>query len=322
MRAVDEVKSSWADEVEEEGTEGALPPPTEEIQNGFKIITEYKYNDDDKKIKVVRTFKIERMIVSKTIALRKTWKKFGQSKNDKPGPNPATTVVAEDVYMQFISNKEEDNKPDEDALEKLKGMGEKGVVKCRKCCGDHWTTKCPFKDTVLPGGKIMDEKKAESSGGPVGAGTGMAPGDDKSKPQNSKYVPPSLRDGSNKRGDSMSNARSRDDTIAIRVSNLSESTTEADLEDLVKHFGPIHKLYLAKDKVTGQCKGFAYIHFKYRQDAANAIQSLNGHGYDHLILNVDWSKPPGQNNQINASEFNNNYNFHELWQVSCEKFVP
>lgn len=296
MAAADEVKSSWADEVEEEGTAGALPPPTEEIQNDVKIITEYKYNDDDKKIKVVRTFKIERMIVSKTVALRKTWNKFGQSKKDKPGPNPASTIVAEDVYMQFISNKEEDNKPEEDGLDKLKAMGEKGAVKCRKCYGDHWTTKCPFKDTVLTGGKSTDEKKPESSGGPAGVGPGMAPGDDKIKSQNSKYVPPNLRDGSNKRGDSMSNARSRDDTLAIRVSNLSESTTEADLEDLVKPFGPIHKLYLAKDKMTGHCKGFAYVHFKFKSDAAKAIVSLNGHGYDHLILIVDWSKPPGQNN--------------------------
>jgi len=296
MPATDEVKSRWADEVEEEGTSGALPPPTEEIQNGFKIITEYKYNDDGKKVKVVRTFKIERMVVSKTIALRKTWSKFGQSKNDKPGPNPATTVVAEDVYMQFISNKEEDNKPEEDALDKLKGMGEKGVVKCRKCLGEHWTTKCPFKDTVLPGGKLTDEKKPESMGGPAGVGSGMAPGDDKNKAQNSKYIAPNLRDGSNKRGDSMSNPRSRDDALAIRVSNLSDSTTEADLEDLVRPFGPIQKLYLAKEKGTGHCKGFAYIHFKHRADAAKAIVSLHGHGYDHLILNVDWSKPPGQNN--------------------------
>lgn len=291
MPAADEVKSSWADEVEEEGTAGTLPPPIEEIENGFKIITEYKYNDDDKKIKVVRSFKIERMIVSKTIALRKTWSKFGQSKNDKAGPNPATTVVAEDVYMQFISNKEEDNKPEEDALDKLKGMGEKGVVKCRKCCGEHWTTKCPYKDTVLPGGKLTDEKRPESSGG---VGPGMASGDDKSKQQNTKYIPPNLRDGGNKRGDSMSNSRGRDEIIAIRVSNLSDSVTEADLEDLVKSFGPIHKLYLAKDKTTGQCKGFAYIHFKFRSDAAKAIASLHGHGYDHLILNVDWSKPQGQ----------------------------
>lgn len=43
---------------------------------------------------------------------------------------------------------------------------------------------------------------------------------------------------------------------------------------------------------TGHCKGFAYVHFKFRADAAKAIQKLNGHGYDHLILNVEWSKPP------------------------------
>nr|QBH74190.1 eukaryotic translation initiation factor 3 subunit G [Orthoderella ornata] len=292
--ATDEVKSSWADEVEEEGTPGALPPPSEVIENGYKIITEYKLNEDNKKIKVVRTFKIEKIKVSKSIALRKTWAKFGQSKNDKPGPNPATTIVAEDVFMQFISSKEEENKPEEDALDKLKGMGEKGVVKCRKCAGDHWTTKCPYKDTVLPGGKLPEEKKPEA-GGTLGAGGAMVGVDDKSKVQNSKYVPPNLREGSNKRGDSMSNPR-RDDATAIRVSNLSESTTEADLEDLVKPFGPIHKLYLAKDKTTGHCKGFAYIHFKNRPDAAKAIAALNGHGYDHLILNVDWSKPPAQNN--------------------------
>lgn len=70
--------------------------------------------------KVVRTFRIERRIVSKTIAERKAWKKFGQASNDKPGPDPATTFFGEDVYMQFISNKEEQDKPEEDGLDKLK----------------------------------------------------------------------------------------------------------------------------------------------------------------------------------------------------------
>lgn len=46
---------------------------------------------------------------------------------------------------------------------------------------------------------------------------------------------------------------------------------------------------------TGLCKGFAYVHFKNRNDAATAIKLLNGHGYDHLILNVEWSKPQVQN---------------------------
>ena len=115
------------------------------------------------------------------------------------------------------------------------------------------------------------------------------------KTQGGKYVPPSMRDGGNKRGDSMQMQR-RDDTTAIRISNLSESTTDADLEELVKPFGAILKFYLAKEKPSNVCKGFAYVHFKYRAEAANAIAVLNGHGYDHLILNVDWSKPPAQNN--------------------------
>lgn len=141
--------SSWADEVEEES--GSLPPPSEIYENGFKILTEYKFNEDNKKVKVVRTYKIEKRIVSKTIATRKAWHKFGESVDDRPGPNPATTIIAEDVFIQFISNKEEENKVEDDGLDKLKGMGDKGIVKCRNCNGDHWTSKCPYKDTVLGG---------------------------------------------------------------------------------------------------------------------------------------------------------------------------
>lgn len=127
------------------------------------------------------------------------------------------------------------------------------------------------------------------TGGPGGAS-------EPAKPTGSKYVPPSLRDGGAKRADSSTMAK-RDDPTAIRISNISESTTESDLEELVKPFGPIQKLYLAKDKSTNACKGFAYVHFKFRTDAARAILSLNGHGYDHLILSVDWSKPQGHSNQ-------------------------
>ncbi|XP_023016911.1 eukaryotic translation initiation factor 3 subunit g1 [Leptinotarsa decemlineata] len=291
MPAADEVKSSWADEVELEG--GALPASTEVYENGYKIVTDYSYNDDDKKIKIVRTYKIETRKVSKSIAVRKTWKKFGESANDKPGPNPHTTIVAEDVYMQFITSKEEDNKQEDEGLDKLKAMGDKNVVKCRTCNGDHWTSKCPWKDTMLAGGKVPDDKKAPApGGGPTGLPSGEA-----NKPGGSKYVPPSLRDGAVKRTDGPNMGRRDDNYAAIRIANLSDSTTETDLEELVKPFGPIQKLYLAKDKQTGLCKGFAYIHFKFRNDAAKAIPMLNGHGYDHLILTVDWSKPLPNSNQ-------------------------
>ncbi|KAG5892538.1 hypothetical protein JTB14_011127 [Gonioctena quinquepunctata] len=292
MPAAEEVKSSWADEVELEG--GSLPPSTEVYENGCKIVTDFKYNDDDKKVKIIRTYKIEKRIVSKSIALRKTWKKFGESANDKPGPNPHTTIVAEDVYMQYITSKEEDNKQEDEGLDKLKAMGDKTVVKCRTCNGDHWTSKCPWRDTMLAGGKVPDDKKVPASGGGGGPG---APGGEPAKQGGSKYVPPSMRDGAVKRTDGPNMARRDDSYSAIRIANLSDSTTEMDLEDLVKQFGPIQKLYLAKDKQTGLCKGFAYIHFKFRNDAAKAISMLNGHGYDHLILTVDWSKPMTNTNQ-------------------------
>lgn len=65
-----------------------------------------------------------------------------------------------------------------------------------------------------------------------------------------KYVAPFLREGGAGRGASKEppGAR-RDDIAAIRISNLSNFAVEADLEDLVKGFGPVQKLYLAKEKV-------------------------------------------------------------------------
>lgn len=45
-----------------------------------------------------------------------------------------------------------------------------------------------------------------------------------------------------------------DDNATIRVTNLSEDTREADLQELFRPFGAISRIYLAKDKNTGQSK--------------------------------------------------------------------
>lgn len=305
--------SSWADEIDENDSTAILPPPSEKWIGNSKITTEYTHNDEGKKVKIIRTFKIEKKLVSKSVARRKSLPKFGMSRNDRPGPDPATTVVSEEIMMNFVHNKEEHEKDKDDisAIQRLADSN-RGVVKCRICKEDHWTTNCPYKDTLGPlrdslagtekdgeGGatdpaKLGDASKGAAGlsgapGGPGGAGPG--PG---AAGQGGKYVPPSRRGAEGRVGESMPDRKGRDaDTAAIRVSNLSENTQEGDLQELFKPFGHIARIYLAKDKQTGQCKGFAFINYHNKEAAAKAIATLNGFGYDHLILNVEWAKPSG-----------------------------
>merc|ERR1712013_175535 len=208
-----------------------LPPSSEKIKGDTKIVTEYMFNEDNKKVKVVRTYKIERKMVPKVVAERRAWSKFGMSKNDKPGPNPQTTVVAEEIWMQFVANKEESEKEQPDsALDKLKATN-RGVVKCRICKEDHWTTQCPYKDTLGPLRESLTGP-VEGEGGAEGAAAAAAPAGGGGG-AGGKYVPPSRRGGDNSSaqsrisGDSMPDKR-REDTAAIRVSNLSENAQETD----------------------------------------------------------------------------------------------
>ncbi|XP_047215375.1 eukaryotic translation initiation factor 3 subunit G-like [Girardinichthys multiradiatus] len=288
----DDSKPSWADQVEEEGDEGTLPSPKETIKGNIKTVTEYKIDEDDgKKYKIVRTVKIETRKASKAVARRKNWKKFGNSERDAPGPNVATTTVSDDVFMTFISSKDDLNTQDqeEDPMNKLKGQK---IVSCRICKGDHWTTRCPYKDTLGPMQKELAEQLGLSTGDKEKS-PGSAEPEPEQPPQTKtgKYVPPSLRDGGTRRGESMQPNRRADDNATIRVTNLSEDTRETDLQELFRPFGSISRIYLAKDKNTGQSKGFAFISFHRREDAARAIAGVSGFGYDHLILNVEWAKP-------------------------------
>jgi len=286
------VQSSWADEIEE-GDSTTLPLPSEVLQGNKKITTEYSTNDDGKKMKIVRTFEIIKKQVPKAVASRKALPKFGMSRNDRPGPDPATTIIAEEIFMNFVHNKEEHEKDQESsALDKLKESN-KGVVKCRICKEDHWTTQCPYKDKIgllkdldLPGTEGENKDGAAPAGGAPGASGAAiaAAGGPKA------YVAPGRREGG-RAGESMNDRRKTEDTAAIRVSNLSESTQEADLQELFKPFGHIARIYLSKDKITGECRGFAFVHYYKKDDATKAIATLNGFGYDHLILNVEWAKP-------------------------------
>ena len=82
----------------------------------------------------------------------------------------------------------------------------------------------------------------------------------------------------------------RDDLPTLRVTNVSEDTTDQDLRDLFSNFGRVVRVYIGRDRETGQGKGYAFVSFEDRANAERAIQKVNGMGYDSLILNVGWSR--------------------------------
>lgn len=149
---------------------------------------------------------------------------------------------------------------------------------CRTCGkkGDHWTSKCPYKDLSPQTEGLVD--------GPPTADGLAAPG--VTGPR--AYVPPNKKEGADTSGTSM--MRRRNDENSIRVNNLSEDTCEIDLLELFSKFGPVSRVFIAKDRRTGSSRGFGFVNFVHREDGEKAISKLNGYGYDNLILRVEWSE--------------------------------
>ena len=112
------------------------------------------------------------------------------------------------------------------------------------------------------------------------------------------YVPPAAR-GGGARVNIFDGKQDRDQENTLRVSNLTKRVTEGDLRELFQGFGNINRISLPRAErkdddgnIVKEPRGFAYVAFVYREDAAKAMERLQGHGYDHLILKIEWAKPP------------------------------
>jgi len=258
---------SWADEGEDEDV--PLEPSETVDENGIKTVIEYKENEKGQKIKVTKKIKVYTQIVrrNKNVEARKKWQKFGDCAGLPPGPEKGITMESLDEFELVLGGplqKEEAPKDTSSAS-----------AVCRTCgkIGDHWTSKCPLKPADKTDAPAEDQDAGKK-----------APG--------GKYVPPAQRAGavSSSGGEDLRGGR-RDEFYTVRVTNLSEDTKESDLQELFRPFGPISRVYLAKDKESNTSRGFAFVSFIYKEHAARAIEKLSGYGYDHLILHLEWAKP-------------------------------
>jgi translation initiation factor 3 subunit G len=275
----------WGDAAEEDdGIEGVLPP-TQVIgpdEKGIKIIIEWRKDDEGKRTKVTKTVRVKKQVkkLNPAAIRRRSLKKFGDALSQNASEN-RTVVSTEEIFLERTrpaGAKQEAEKGADLAL-----LGNASLIVCRTCGkkGDHWTSKCPFKELAasknFPGAGVSPPTDEDVPGMSSGAGG------------KGSYVPPSMRGAKGNEGESMKRP-GRDDN-SIRVTNLSEDTREQDLQELFRPFGNISRIYVAFDRETGLSRGFAFINFVNRDDAIRAINKLDGYGYDNLILRVEWATP-------------------------------
>ncbi|XP_059628085.1 uncharacterized protein LOC132270895 [Cornus florida] len=277
----------WGDLEEDDDGEdfGFLLPPRQVIgpdETGIKKVIDYKFSDDGNKVRTITTTRVRKLAearVSKSAVERRSWSKFGDAVHVDVGSR-LTMVSTEEILLErprAPGTSKEETKAAGDSLAQL-GKGGAVLMVCRTCGkkGDHWTSRCPYKDLAPQAEAFIDKPPKAEGSVPSGTTKGA-------------YVPPSMRAGAERPAGS--DMRRRNEENSVRVSNLSEDTREPDLLELFRTFGPVSRVYVSIDQKTGVSRGFGFVNFVNKEDAERAINKLNGYGYDSLILRVEWAAP-------------------------------
>eukprot|EP00529_Nitzschia_sp_RCC80_P025878 CAMPEP_0113476306 /NCGR_PEP_ID=MMETSP0014_2-20120614/19591_1 /TAXON_ID=2857 /ORGANISM="Nitzschia sp." /LENGTH=347 /DNA_ID=CAMNT_0000369299 /DNA_START=190 /DNA_END=1233 /DNA_ORIENTATION=- /assembly_acc=CAM_ASM_000159 len=284
-------------------------PPTHKSRvdaKGVQIVTSYKQLPGSQQLlKTVTKVKVsyQKVKEAKAIDVRRKWTKFGDAVNDGLEDKSRSTILSkEDIFMEDpnADTDLQDEDPAAAIAGNLNAFWEKQQRRERE--RKEGLTNLDGAGGDAGQGADGGGWNVVAKGGSLAAG-GAGPG---------KYIPPSQRAAMAAGGVGGVGMRAaperRDDLNTIRVTNISENTTEADLQDLFKPFGRISRVYLAKDKETLQSRGFAFVSFVNKDDAARAMEKLQGYGYDHLILKLEWARPNAPKDPATSgSEFRSGY---------------
>jgi len=257
-------------------------------ENGIKTVVEYKERDG-------KTYKVTKRVKQTTVTkwsnpemgARKNLAKFGKAKQASAHEEAQHIVKSvEDVFIevsrkavQLSQSAEAEDKFYEEALKNCEGMF-KDKKSWSALNAENQTAK--DSDTAAPAAAPAPSPEMASLQKPGGP---------------AKYVPPSVAraaaNGKGGKGDGKGGkgGKDGDEEASLRITNLSEDVKEGDLQDLFSQFGRLQRVYLAKDMDTMLSKGFAFITYYTKADAQKAINKLNGHGYDNLIIGVQWARP-------------------------------
>jgi RNA recognition motif-containing protein len=76
----------------------------------------------------------------------------------------------------------------------------------------------------------------------------------------------------------------------VFAGNLSFDISNEDLIELFSAVGPVTDVSMPVDRATGRKRGFAFVEFESEEDAAKAIEALNGKDLAGRPLRVDEAK--------------------------------
>ena len=82
--------------------------------------------------------------------------------------------------------------------------------------------------------------------------------------------------------------------VKIYVGNLPRSMTGADLDHLFAQAGDVKAVDLMTDRVTGGCKGYAYITMSAQSEADRAVSMFDAYALEDHLLKVTLARPREQ----------------------------
>jgi len=78
------------------------------------------------------------------------------------------------------------------------------------------------------------------------------------------------------------------------VGNLSFQATEEDLRELFAQAGTVESVRIVTDQFTGRPRGFGFVEMSTKEEAAKAVEMLNGRLFRDRNLVVDEARPQPQ----------------------------
>lgn len=81
------------------------------------------------------------------------------------------------------------------------------------------------------------------------------------------------------------------------VNYLPQSLSDDEFTALFAQYGPLVNEKVVRDRTTGYSYGYGFVEYECAEDAAKAIQHLNGFPIQHKVIKVSYSRPAGERNK-------------------------